>query len=174
VADEPKLRAVAYREDEWWYAQLLEYDLVALAPGLEGLPQAIERLLTIQVRASEEHGVPLFEGHGAAPLRFWLMYQLGQPLADPGRTEMRLYLGPRSVQVLAQDPLTPSSIRGPFTRADYELVSEEARCELIDGWLRPIRPSSSTARSRPPGRQAEPGLPAEITPRSDEGEGSNS
>jgi hypothetical protein len=82
-----KIRAVAFREGEWWVAQCLEYDLATQARRLEDLPQELRRLLAVQVAASLECGVEPFYGFSPAPRRFWEMYERSKSRVEPVLSE---------------------------------------------------------------------------------------
>jgi hypothetical protein len=100
---EPILRAVVFREGEWWILQLLEYDLATQVRRLEDVPGTFHRLLLAQILANSEHGVEPFHGFSRAPQRYWNMYEratvfvaptplvgAGNVLAEPLRIEARL------------------------------------------------------------------------------------
>ena len=69
------LRAVIFRDGDWWVAQLLEYNLATAARSLEAIPAELERFLTVQIVGSLEAGVEPFEDLPKAPQRFWDLYE---------------------------------------------------------------------------------------------------
>ena len=87
-AKEFRVRAVVFREGEWWVAQCLEYDLATQARRLEDLPRELRRLLTVQIQASQEYGVEPFEGFSRAPARFWKMYENAKSRVEPVESEV--------------------------------------------------------------------------------------
>jgi len=80
---EPRIRAVVFREGDWWIIQILEYDLVTQVRHLEDVPGEFRRLLTGQMAANAASGVEPFHGFSAAPRRFWKMYERAQALVTP-------------------------------------------------------------------------------------------
>lgn len=75
---EQTIRAVAFREGDWWIAQCLEVDFVSTAATLEELPDQLLRQLRTQIEISQEAGVEPFAGFPEAPARFWRMYELAE------------------------------------------------------------------------------------------------
>jgi hypothetical protein len=93
-ASELKIRAVVFQSGEWWVAQCLEYDLVALAHRLEDLPRELHRVLSLQIQASLECEVEPFEGYSKAPARFWKMYDNAKSKVEPvegGQQDVNLH-----------------------------------------------------------------------------------
>jgi hypothetical protein len=72
---EIKVRAVVFREGDWWIAQFLEYGLVTAQKRLEDIPGEIRRVLTVLIQGSLARGVEPFFGYRPAPRRFWKMYE---------------------------------------------------------------------------------------------------
>jgi len=113
MADLPKLRAVIFQEGPWWVAMFLEYYFATMATSLEKLPPEVERILTVQVLASAEHGVEPFDGFKPAPPRFWRMYEQATPLASPGNTELRLFAGDPTGETRREKPSPPDARQEP-------------------------------------------------------------
>lgn len=84
---ERTIHAVVFREDEWWVAQCLEYDLVGLARTLEELPDELRRQLRTQIEISVEAGVEPFISLPAAPARYWKMYEAAEVRARSSSSE---------------------------------------------------------------------------------------
>ena len=80
---EPTIRAVVYRDGDWWIIQGLDYDFVTLARRLEDVPAEIQRFLAVMIAASGQLGVEPFNGYSSAPRRFWRMYEQAQPWTEP-------------------------------------------------------------------------------------------
>jgi len=80
---EPTIRAVVYREGEWWIIQLLEYDLATQVRRLEDVPSEFRRLLLAQMAANAMLGVEPFHGFSKAPRRFWTLYEQARALVTP-------------------------------------------------------------------------------------------
>lgn len=72
---EHRVRAVAFREGDWWVAQCLEYDIAVQARRMEDLPGELQKVLTVQILASIEAGIEPLLGLPRAPRRFWNMYE---------------------------------------------------------------------------------------------------
>jgi len=79
---EIKLRAVVFREGDWWIAQFLEYGLVTAQKRLEDIPGEIRRVLTVLLQGSLELGIAPFSGYRPAPRRFWEMFERATALAQ--------------------------------------------------------------------------------------------
>ena len=91
---EYRIRAVVFKEGEWWVAQCLEHDFAAVSKSLEELPGELQWAVTAQITISLERGIQPFHGYSPAPRRFWEMFeraktQLDSPEANP-RIETRL------------------------------------------------------------------------------------
>jgi hypothetical protein len=79
------IRAVVYREGEWWIIQLLEYDLATQVRRLEDVPGEFRRLVLAQILVNSECGMESFHGFSKAPRRYWEMYQQARTLVMPTR-----------------------------------------------------------------------------------------
>lgn len=79
------IRAVVYREGEWWIIQLLEYDLATQVRHLEDVPGEFRRLILAQMLVNAEGGVESFHGFSRAPRRYWEMYEQARTLVMPTR-----------------------------------------------------------------------------------------
>jgi hypothetical protein len=86
---EPTIRAVVFREGDWWIIQLLEYDLTTQVRRLEDVPSEFRRLLLAQMAANATLGVEPFHGFSKAPRRFWAMYEQARALVTPTPLEER-------------------------------------------------------------------------------------
>jgi hypothetical protein len=79
------IRAVVYKEGEWWIIQLLEYDLATQVRRLEDVPSEFRRLILAQILVNAECGVESFYGFAKAPRRYWEMYERARTLVMPTR-----------------------------------------------------------------------------------------
>jgi hypothetical protein len=78
--NEPRIRAVVFREGDWWIIQLLEYDLATQVRRVEDVPGEFRRLLLAQMAANAAMGVEPFHGFSKAPRRYWEMYERARTL----------------------------------------------------------------------------------------------
>lgn len=81
--NESRIRAVVFREEDWWIIQILEYDLATQVRRLEDVPSEFRRLLIAQIAGNVAMGVEPFHGFSKAPKRFWEMYERARTLVDP-------------------------------------------------------------------------------------------
>jgi hypothetical protein len=99
--NEPRIRAVVFKEGDWWIIQILEYDLATQVRRLEDVPNEFRRVLLGQMAANAAIGTEPFYGFSKAPKRYWEMYERARafvaptPLEDAAneispRLEMRL------------------------------------------------------------------------------------
>jgi hypothetical protein len=79
---EPRIRAVVFKEGDWWIIQGLEYDFVTVARRLEDVPSSIQQFLAVLFAASQQIGVEPFYGYSKAPRRFWKMYECAEPWTE--------------------------------------------------------------------------------------------
>lgn len=72
------LQVLLYKQEDWWIAQCLEYDIAAQAKSTEDVLYEISRLFVSRFVAAEEVGIkdPL-ESLPPAPEEFWKMYKKG-------------------------------------------------------------------------------------------------
>lgn len=80
---EYRIRAVVFREGDWWLAQCLEYDFAAVSRNLEELPNELQWAVTTQIALSIERGIQPFHGFSPAPRRFWEMFDQAKTLLEP-------------------------------------------------------------------------------------------
>lgn len=71
----PLIRAVVFREGEWWIVQGLDYDFATATRRLEDIPGEIQRWITVLLAANKEMGVEAFHGYSTAPRKYWRMYE---------------------------------------------------------------------------------------------------
>lgn len=81
--DPLRIRAIVFKDENWWIIQGLDYDFVALARRLEDVPGEIRRFLEVLFAASSQIGVEPFHGYAPAPRRFWKMYEQAEPWSAP-------------------------------------------------------------------------------------------
>jgi hypothetical protein len=79
---EPRIRAVVFREGDWWIIQGLDYDFVTLARRLEDVPSSIQQFFSVLFAASQQLGVEPFYGYSRAPRRYWEMYERAEPRTE--------------------------------------------------------------------------------------------
>jgi len=77
---EYRIRAVVFKEGDWWVAQCLEYRYAVPAKRLEDLPRELMRCLTWMIRLALEAGDEPFKGYTPAPRRYWKMFAHATPL----------------------------------------------------------------------------------------------
>lgn len=80
---EQRIRAVVFKEDDWWILQGLDYDFVVAARTLDEMPVRVQRFLAVLFDASRQLGVEPFYGYSPAPRRFWSMYEAAGPWTEP-------------------------------------------------------------------------------------------
>lgn len=61
------LRVLILKEDDWWVAQCLEYDIAAQARTLKDVQYEFQRVFLGRVVAAKESGIKPFEGILPAP-----------------------------------------------------------------------------------------------------------
>jgi hypothetical protein len=83
----PKIRAILFRDGEWYSAQCLEYDIAAQAKTLEDLRYELQRVIITHIAVSIELGSKPFENLDAAPQKFWDMYANAKTEINPVDTE---------------------------------------------------------------------------------------
>ncbi len=83
---EYRIRAVVFKEGDWWVAQCLEYDFAAVSKDLEELPGELEWAVTAQIEISLERGIQPFHGYSPAPRRFWEMFERAETRLEPSAT----------------------------------------------------------------------------------------
>ena len=82
---EQRIRAVVFKEGEWWVIQVLDYDLATQVRRLEDVPDTFRRLILGQIEVNAFMGVAPFHGFSKAPRRFWEMYEKARILVAPSR-----------------------------------------------------------------------------------------
>lgn len=76
---EPTIRAVVYREGDWWIIRCLEYGFVTPARRLEDAPEQLRQFVLAQVTLSLQRGIKPFQGYSPAPRKYWEMYERASP-----------------------------------------------------------------------------------------------
>ena len=66
-----KLSVLLFKEDDWWIAQCLEYDLCSQAKTPEDVLYEFERVLLAQMLISTEANEELLAGIEPAPEEYW-------------------------------------------------------------------------------------------------------
>ncbi|HYO14606.1 MAG TPA: hypothetical protein VE685_15530 [Thermoanaerobaculia bacterium] len=80
---EQTIRAVVYKEGDWWVIRCLEYGFVTVTKRREDVPSEIRRFVLVQVAASLKYGIEPFRGYAPAPRRYWEMYEKANPWEEP-------------------------------------------------------------------------------------------
>jgi hypothetical protein len=80
---EQRIRAVVFKEGEWWVIQVLDYDLATQVRRLEDVPDTFRRLILGQMEVNAFMGVAPFHGFSKAPRRFWEMYDRARTFVAP-------------------------------------------------------------------------------------------
>lgn len=93
--NEPRIRAVVFKEGDWWIIQLLEYDLATQVRRLEDVPSEFRRLLIGQMAANVAMGTEPFHGFSKAPKRYWEMYERARTFVAPTSLESADEISPR-------------------------------------------------------------------------------
>jgi hypothetical protein len=83
---EQRIRAVVFKEGDWWILQGLDYDFAVAARTLEEIPVRVQRFLAILFYSGRQLGVEPFYGYSPAPRRFWRMYEDAEPWTEALRT----------------------------------------------------------------------------------------
>lgn len=66
-----KIRVIAFKEDDLWVAQCLEYDIGAQAPDLETLNLRLRLALMLEAKESEKNNGEPFSGIEKAPQHYF-------------------------------------------------------------------------------------------------------
>lgn len=82
---EQRIRAVVFKEGNWWVIQVLDYDLATQVRRLEDVPDTFRRLILGQIEVNAFMGGAPFHGFSKAPRRFWEMYEKARILVAPSR-----------------------------------------------------------------------------------------
>ncbi|MCW5695169.1 MAG: hypothetical protein KIS96_00395 [Bauldia sp.] len=77
------MNALVFRDGDHWIAQGLEFDIAAQASSLDDIHGAFFKALAANAAASIELGLEPFEGIGAAPQRFWSMWEAARLRLEP-------------------------------------------------------------------------------------------
>ena len=83
---EYRIRAVVFKEGDWWVAQCLEYDFAAVSRALEELPGELEGAVATQIEISLERGIQPYHGYSPAPRRFWEMFERAKTRLEASAT----------------------------------------------------------------------------------------
>lgn len=70
-----QIRAVMFKEGEWFSAQCLDFDIATQAHSLTDLRYELERVLVGHLAVARELGRAPFQGLNRAPQRFWDMFE---------------------------------------------------------------------------------------------------
>lgn len=81
---------LAFQEGEWWSAQCLQYDIAAQAKTLPDLFYELERTLMGYFLLAAELGQVPFAGIGAAPQKFWDVFEQSAIRLESTRAPFRL------------------------------------------------------------------------------------
>lgn len=78
------LRAVLFKEEDWWVGQFLEHDIAAQAKTLKDLIYELQRTLVGHLMISKREGLQPFAHLQKAPERYFEMFKQGV-LVQPDR-----------------------------------------------------------------------------------------
>lgn len=78
-----KLDVVIFQRDEWWVAQVLQYDLGAQALSVDDALYEIERSIAGHIAICLENGVTPFSQLGPAPQVYWDKFKLAANRVTP-------------------------------------------------------------------------------------------
>ena len=81
---------LAFQEGELWSAQCLQYDIAAQAKTLPDLFYEMERTLMGYFAIAVERGEAPLDGIGAAPQKFWDVFEQSQIRLEHTRAPFRL------------------------------------------------------------------------------------
>lgn len=85
-----RVNVVVFREDDWWVAQCLEYDIATQTKELTDLSYELNRVLAAQIAVSAELGQEPFSGIGPAPRRYWAMYEAAKMRVEQDDAPFRM------------------------------------------------------------------------------------
>ena len=80
---EKTIRAVVFKQGDWWIIQGLEYGFVTYTERLEDVPGEIRRWLLVLFAASQKYGIKPFTGYSPAAQKFWDLYENATPWQGP-------------------------------------------------------------------------------------------
>jgi len=70
-----KLNLLIFKENDWWVAQCLDYDIAAQARTLKDVQYEIQRVLVGRIVMAEKLEIDPFEGLSPAPEGYFKMFQ---------------------------------------------------------------------------------------------------
>ena len=68
------IKAVVFKEGDWWVAQCLEHDIAAQAKTPKDLAYEIQRAIIGHIIVSKEEGLTPFEDLPRAPEKYWQLF----------------------------------------------------------------------------------------------------
>ena len=80
------IHVVAYRGEERWIAQCVEFDIAAFADDVNGLEAAFSKALAANLCINQQLGRNLLDGIPAAPNKFRTMFEAARDRV-PGKTD---------------------------------------------------------------------------------------
>ncbi|MBW8878142.1 MAG: hypothetical protein JF614_24535 [Acidobacteria bacterium] len=75
-----KIHAVVFKEEGWFVAQFLEYDIATQAKSVTALLDEAEQIIAAYILVAEQKGLEPFTNMPRAPRRFWQMYKDAKPV----------------------------------------------------------------------------------------------
>lgn len=69
-----QIKAVIFKEGDWWVAQCLEHDIAAQAKTPKDLAYEIQRTLIGHLIISKQEGITPFQNIPKAPDRYWNLF----------------------------------------------------------------------------------------------------
>ena len=78
-----QLRAVIFKEGDWWVAQCLEYDIAAQAKTTKDLTYELQRVVIGHIVACRQEGITPFEHLPKPPEKYERMFNEGLEVCPP-------------------------------------------------------------------------------------------
>lgn len=62
------MRAIIFKEDEWWVGQCIEKDIAVQAKSFKGVKEEFQRVLRVYKKLEKQEGNYSFSNHPVTPL----------------------------------------------------------------------------------------------------------
>src|SRR5262249_23489294 len=73
------LKAVIFKENDWWVGQCLEHDIVAQAKSVKELVYEVQKAIVGHIVVCMQEGLQPFSSTHKAPDKYWGMFLEGVP-----------------------------------------------------------------------------------------------
>lgn len=80
---ETTIKAILFKEEDWYVAQCLDYDIATQARSIQDLYYELEHVLVGHVVVAQHEECVPFEGLPRAPKRYWDMYRHAKLRLEP-------------------------------------------------------------------------------------------